>query len=260
MQATINISMRRIIMIVRKGNIEKRTGRQAQAVEKNGRKPPRETLGGNCSRRADIFTDEELERFFNSRIYGDSEPYLFYLCCLTAGLRPGETRGLRPKQIMFDRNMLIVDGSVKKNGDRTAYNKKGHREYWKLRIVPLPDLTLSMFKEHIERRGLKDDDFIFAAQKDPSRPVTESSIHDHMARIIREAGIQARGRRLTINSFRYTFINRIRRELPTGIVMKLVGRKLFGIMDHYHGRGIDESSARLAGAGTAVEKLLPKAE
>jgi integrase len=233
--------MRRIIMLLRKENVEERTGQHVQAKEKGEQKPPRETLNGNCSRRVGTFTDEELERFFNSRIYRDSELYLFYLCCLTAGLRLGEGRGLRPKQILFDRAMLIVDGSINKNGIRTAYTKKGNRDYWKLRIVPLPDPTLSMLKEHIERKRLKDDGFIFTAKKNPSRPVTESSIHDHMARIIRAAGIQAQGRKLTINSFRYTFINRIRRKLPTGIVMKLVGRKLFGIMDHYHGRGIDES-------------------
>jgi integrase len=156
--------------------------------------------------------------------------------------------------------MLIVDGSIKRNGDRTAYNREGHRDYWKLRIVPLPDLMLSMLKEHIERKRLKDDDFIFATQKYPSRPVTEYSIHDHMAHIIREVGIQAQGRRLTINSFRYTFINRIRRELPTGIVMKLVGRKLFGMMEHYHNQGIDESSAGLAGADAVAGKRLIKVE
>jgi integrase len=112
--------------------------------------------------------------------------------------------------------MLIVDGSIKKSGDRTAYNREGHRDYWKLRIVPLPDLTLSMLKEHIKRKQLKDDDFIFAAKKDPSRPITEYYVRGQMERIIREAGIQAQGRKLVINSFRYTFINRIRRELPTG--------------------------------------------
>jgi hypothetical protein len=55
-----------------------------------------------------------------------------------------------------------------------------------------------MLKEHIERKGLKDDDFIFASKNDPSRPVTESCIREHMARIIREAGIPARGRKLMI--------------------------------------------------------------
>jgi integrase len=231
MEATSRISMRRIIMLLRKETIEERAGQQAQTTERDGRKPLRKTATGKCSQRADIFTDEELEWFFKSRIYRDSKMYLFYLCCLTAGLRPGEARGLRPKQIMFDRTMLIVDGSVKKNGVRTSYNKKGQRDYWKLRIVPLPDLTLSMLKEHIERKRLKDDDFIFAAQKDPSRPITEHYVRDHMERIIREAGILAQGRKLVINSFRYTFINRIRRELPAGVVMKLVGRKLFAMIE-----------------------------
>jgi integrase len=249
--ATLRISMRRIPMLSQDKNTQKITGQQAQVSGQDRRKPLRETLSGKCSRRADIFTDEELERFFNSGIYGDSELYLFYLCCLAAGLHPGEGRGLRPKQIMFDRNMLIVDGSIKKNGVRTTYTKKGHREYWKLRIVPLPDLTLSMLKEHIERKRLKDDDFIFAAKKDPSRPITEYYIHDHIERIIREAGIQTQGRKLAINSFRHTFINRIRRELPAGIVTKLAGRKFFEMMDHYNKRDIDESSAGLDGTDTA---------
>jgi integrase len=110
------------MMMIRDENVQNTTGQWDREADQDGQKPPRETLSGKYSRRADIFTDEELEQFFNSRIYGDSELYLFYLCCLTAGLRPGEGRGLRPKQIMVDRNMLIVDGSIKKNGVRTAYN------------------------------------------------------------------------------------------------------------------------------------------
>jgi integrase len=246
--------MRRIIMLVRKENVEENTGQYAQVAEKDGQKPPRETSNRKYSRRAAIFTNGELERFFNSELYGDLELYLFYLCCLTAGLRPGEARGLRPKQIMFHRNMLIVDGSIKKNGVRTAYTKKGNRDYWKLRIVPLPDLTLGMLKEHIERKRFKDDDFIFAAKKDPSRPVAEHYVRDHMAHIIEKARIQPEGRKLAINSFRYTFINRIRWELSSGIVMKLIGYRFTGVTEHY--RGIDEYSAGLAGAATAVEKLL----
>jgi hypothetical protein len=77
-----------------------------------------------------------------------------------------------------------------------------------------------------------------------------------MARIIREAGLQTQGRELAINSFRYTFINRIRRELPFGIVMKLAGRKFFEVTEHYNKRDIDELSAGLTGVATAEEKLL----
>jgi integrase len=252
--------MRRIIMLLRKENVEERTGQYAQALEKDGQKTPLQTLNRKYSRRADIFTDGELERFFNSGLYGDPELYLFYLCCLTERLRLGEGRGLHPKQIIFDRAMLIVDGSINKNGFRTAYTKKGNRDYWKLRIVPLPDLTLSMLKEHIQRKRLKDDGFIFTAKKDITLPVTDHYVRDQMARIIRAAGIQAQGRNLSINSFRHTFINHIRRELPTGIVMKLAGHKLFEIIDHYNKRGIDESSAGFAGADEVAKKVLTKAE
>jgi integrase len=152
----------------------------------------------------DIFTDWELERYFNPDIYEDTDLYLFYLCCLTAGLRPGEARGLRPKQILFDLKALMVDGFVKKNGVRTAYNKERPGEYLKLRIVPLPDLTFRLLKEHIERKRLKDNDFCFTGKKDPSRPVTERYIYGYMARIIKKADIQAWDRKLAINSFRYT--------------------------------------------------------
>jgi integrase len=212
------------------------------------------------TRKADIFTDWELERYFNPDIYGDPDMYLFYLCCLTAGLRPGEGRGLRPKQILFDRKALMVDGFINKNGVRTAYNKKKPGEYLKLRIVPLPDLTLRLLKEHIERKGLKDNDRCFTGKKDPSRPITEHYIRGYMARIVKKADIQAEGRKLTLNSFRYTYATYMRRELPTGIVMKLVGRKFIGMTGYCNKRDIDEALAGLAGADKVVQKLLSKAE
>jgi integrase len=184
--------------------------------------------------KADIFTGDELRSYFNPELYADRDLYLFYLCCLTAALRPGEARGLRPKQILFDKKALIVDGFVRKNGVRTGYDERRTGDRTKLRLVPLPDLTLRLLKEHIDRKGLKTGDFCFTAKKDPSRPITESFIRDHMARIIEKAGIQTRGRNLTINSFRYTYATYMRRELPAGTVMKLVGYRMTGITEHYH--------------------------
>jgi integrase len=210
------------------------------------------------TRKTDTFTDWELERYFNPDMYEDPDMYLFYLCCLTAGLRPGEARGLRPKQILFDKKALIVDGFVKKNGVRTAYNKKRPGEYLKLRIVPLPDMTLGLLKEHIERKGLKDNDFCFTGKKDRSRPVTGRYIYGYMARILRKADIQAWDRKLTINSFRYTYAASIQRELSDGTVMKLAGRKYIGMMEFYKKQDIDETFAGLAGVETAVQKLLLK--
>jgi integrase len=208
------------------------------------------------TRKADIFTEDELRSYFNPELYADQNLYLFYLCCLTAALRPGEARGLRPKQILFDKKALVVDGFVKKNGVRTGYDEKRTGDYTKLRIVPLPDLALRLLKEHIDRKGLQTGDFCFTAKKDPSRPIPESSIRDTMARIIKKTGIQTRGRKLAINSFRYTYATYMLRELPAGTVMKLVGHRMTGITEYYRKRGIDESLAGLTGAEKAVEKLL----
>jgi integrase len=52
----------------------------------------------------------------------------------------------------------------------------------------------------------------------------------------------------------------MRRELPAETVMKLVGHTTVGMTEYYNKRIIDESLSGLAGADTAVQKLLTKAE
>jgi integrase len=196
-----------------------------------------------------------LRGYFNSEIYEDLDLYLFYLCCLTAGLRPGEGRGLRPRQILFDKEALIVDGFIKKNGARTTYNTEAAGECWKHRIVPLPDLTPRLLKEHIERKGLKDGDFCFPDKKDPSRPVTEWYLRNYMAEVIKKAGIPQQGRKLVLDSFRFTYATHLWREVPAGAVMQLVGRETFGMMEQYNQRDIDGSLAEFIGADITIGKL-----
>jgi integrase len=257
------------IMILSDEKVQAIAGQGGQKMEKEGQRAlgktaigkydqgKNETLPsfGKNTRKADIFTIEELRGYFNPDIYGDPDLYLFYLCCLTAGLHPGEGRGLRPRQILFDKEALIVDGFIGKNGARTTYNTKGAGECWKHRIVPLPDLTLRLLKEHIERNRLQDDDFCFTTKKDPSQPVTEWYLRNHMARIIKKAGIQQQGRKLALDSFRFTFATHLWRELLAGAVMQLVGRKTFGMMEQYNKRGIDGSLAEFIGAELAVGKI-----
>jgi integrase len=111
------------IMIMRDEKVQEITGQRDRKMEKEGQR----ALGETAIRKyyqekteplpsfrknilkADIFTIEELRSYFNPDICADPDLYLFYLCCLTAGLRPGEGRGLRPKQILFDKEALVVD-------------------------------------------------------------------------------------------------------------------------------------------------------
>jgi integrase len=208
------------------------------------------------SKKADIFTAEELPKFFNPDLYQDKALHLFYLCCLSGGLRMGEARGLRPKQILFDRKALIVDGFVKGDGTRTKYNKKGTEEHPKLRIVPLPDITLNLLKEHIEEHGVAEDDFIFKGRKEPDKPMTAFYVHDNFKRIMEKAGIEVNGRRLIVHSFRFTYVTFMRREPPAETVMKLVGHTTIGMTEYYNKRLIDETLSGLAGADTAIAKLV----
>jgi integrase len=212
------------------------------------------------SKKGDIFMAEELTKLFNPDLYKDKELYLFYLCCLSGGLRMGEARGLRPKQILYDKKALIVDGFVKPNGVRTNYNKKGTEEHPKFRIVPLPDITLNLLKEHITTKEIAEDDFIFKGKKETDKPVTAFYVHDNLEKLMEKAGIEINGRRLIVHSFRFTYVTFMRRELPAETVMKLVGHTTIGMTEYYNKRVIDESLADISGADTAVQKLLTKAE
>jgi hypothetical protein len=55
-----------------------------------------------------------------------------------------------------------------------------------------------------------------------------------MAQVMKKAGIQQRGRKLVLDSFRFTYVTHLWRELPAGAVMQLVGRKTFGMMEQYN--------------------------
>jgi integrase len=212
------------------------------------------------SKKGDIFTAEELAELFKPDLYEDKALHLFYLCCLSGGLRMGEARGLRPQQILFDRKALIVDGFAKEDGTRTNYNKKGTEEHPKLRIVPFPDITLNLLKEHIAGKEIADDDFIFKEQQEPDKPITTRYVRKNPERIMEKAGIDRKGRRLIVHSFRFTYVTYMRRELPAGTVMKLAGHTTIGMTGYYNKRLIDESLAGLDGADAAVQKLLTKAE
>jgi integrase len=211
------------------------------------------------SKKGDIFTPEELTKLFNPELYKDKALHLFYLCCLSGGPRMGEARGLRPRQIFFDKKALIVDGFVKPNGVRTNYNKKGTEEHPKLRIVPLPDITINLLKEHIREKGIVEDDFIFKGQKEPDKPITAFYVHDNLERLMEKAEIKIDGRWLIVHSFRFTYVTYMWQELPTETVMKLVGHTTVGMTEYYNKHIIDESLAGF-GADIAVQKLLTKAE
>jgi integrase len=110
------------------------------------------------SRKADIFTTAELDRLFRPENFVSYQLYLFFLLCLSRGMRIGEVRA---KQIIFDRKVLIIDGYCRHDGTRTTYNKKGSPDNPKFRLVYLPELTLGKMQDWITEKKIGPEDYCF---------------------------------------------------------------------------------------------------
>jgi integrase len=205
--------------------------------------------------RTDIFTWDELTRLFNPELYTNKALRLYYVCCFSGALRTGEARGLRVKQILFGRKALVIDGFAKSDGIRADYTRRGTEEYPKYRIVPLPDITLNLLREHIAERRVSEDGFIFTGQKEPDKPITFCYVHDNLKRIMMKAGIEPNGRKLIVQSFRFTAIMLVRQIVPADTAMKPVIHRNIRMTDYYHKRPIGEPLSGLAEAEAAAANL-----
>jgi integrase len=127
-------------------------------------------------KKADIFTTAELDRFFKPENFVFYQFYLFFLLCLSGGLRLGEVRAVQAKQIIFERKILIVDGFCRRDGIRTVYNKKGSPDNPKFRLVYLPELTLEKMENWIKDNAIGPEDFCFTMDRRPIRQEMAESV------------------------------------------------------------------------------------
>jgi integrase len=204
-------------------------------------------------RKADILTTEEIKALFVPKNFSSQTIYAMFLLCLSGGLRIGEARAVRRKQIFFERKALLVDGFCKSDGRRTVYNKKGSPEHPRFRVTLLPDFTLGELRAHIEAHGIEADDLLFTIG---GAPIPNTSVRRYFLNAVKLAGIKTRGRKIVPHSLRYTYVTRMRRELPGEIVMKMVGHTSLEQTDYYTSRAaLDETLAGLIGADTAADNL-----
>jgi len=235
---------------------------------------------GKVHVKADIFTEEELIMLFRPQNFNHSLMLLFFLTSLSGGLRLGETRALRVKQIIFEKNAVIVDGFLKDKNTRTTYNKKGSAEHPKLRVVLYPDLTLRLLAKHIQEEKKTGEDYVFTYSGKPisksfaERNFTLALIKSGIARSMEElkakkywksGHIQVKndlipdGRRLIPHSLRYTYVTRMSQEMDAHNLMKFTGHDSTGMVDYYNRRNLDMALRSIPDAGIAVGALLPPA-
>ncbi|MDR2097723.1 MAG: site-specific integrase [Spirochaetaceae bacterium] len=212
-------------------------------------------------KKADVLTTDELKRFFVPenfslpRMGHDGDVfYTMFLLCLSGGLRLGEVRAVRRKQVFFDRKALIVDGFCKRDGRRTTYNKKGSPENPRLRVTMPSDLALKKLSEYMAAHPAGEDDFIFS--ESGGKPISQDRAEYVFEQALILAKINTDSRKLVCHSLRYTYVTRMRRELPGETVMKMVGHISLEQTDYYtNRRALDESIAGLMGANAAADNL-----
>jgi integrase len=209
----------------------------------------------------DVLTTDELNRLFIPenfrlpRMGGNGDVfYTMFLLCLSGGLRLGEVRAVRRKQVFFDLKALVVDGFCKRDGWRTTYNKKGTPENPRLRVTMPSDLALNKLSEYIAVHPVGDDDFIFSEAD--GKPISQDRAQYVFEQALILAKIKTENRKIVCHSLRYTYVTRMRRDLPIEIVQKMVGHIAPEQTDYYtNRRALDESIAGLIGANRAADNL-----
>lgn len=205
------------------------------------------------SKKADIFTTEELDKLFDKSKWQNERDYLALLCMVSFGLRIGEVRAIQLRQFIFDRNALVVDGFCKSNGNRTDYNKKGNDEDKKWRVSFAPTSTITQLIEYVNKNNIFLDDFVFGHED--GTPLRREYLEDVFNRQLEIAGIEKGERKLVPHSFRFTYVTRMRRELPAETVRKLAGHSSVEMTDYYTRAAIPEMVAALESAVPVADGL-----
>jgi integrase len=232
------------------------------------------------SRKADIFTTVELEKLFKPENFTSYQFYLFFLLCLSGGMRLGEVQAVRAKQIIFERRVLIIDGFCRRDGTRTVYNKKGSPEDPKFRLIYLPELTLGKMQDWITENNIELEDYCFTSR---GRPISRERAETAFYRALQMAGFipfppkrekaargegrqkQIRvklrpldGRKLVPHSLRYTYVSRMRRELTAAELQPMTGHVSVEMVDYYNKRVLDLALAALPDSALAAADTLFK--
>lgn len=160
---------------------------------------------------AHIYTDDELQRFFDavdkSRSVPDSCPYrgdvmpVFFRILYTSGMRVSELRLARISDVNLEDGYILV---------REA---KNHKE----RLIPIHSILLKQCKELKAKihTGSSDDEYFFMML--PGKPMTLGNVYKNFRRYLEQAGISHTGKGPRIHDFRHTYcVNLLRKWTEEG--------------------------------------------
>ncbi|MCR5045484.1 MAG: site-specific integrase [Treponema sp.] len=202
------------------------------------------------SKKADVLTDFDIKALFSPGAFSDEGMRLMFKLGLCCGLRLGEMRGARARQIIQAENAFVVDGYINKIGERTNYNKKGSAEKPKFRVAFMPQKLREELESFIERNKLCPDDFLFQSN---GKAVSQISAYRAFVKAVKKAGLSIENRKIVPHSLRYTYITRLRSALPGETVRKLAGHSSIEMTDYYTRAALTDLIQELSPTQNCVE-------
>ena len=160
---------------------------------------------------AHIYTDEELQNFFDAvdkgRSVPDSCPYrsdvmpVFFRILYTSGMRVSELRLARIRDVNLEKGYIHV------------LEAKNHKE----RLIPIHPLLMLRCRELKEKihATSPDDEYFFMIL--PGKPMTLGNVYKNFRRYLEQAGISHTGKGPRIHDFRHTYcVNLLRKWTDEG--------------------------------------------
>ena len=174
--------------------------------------PPRGITKKRIRYDAHIYTDEELQGFFDvvdkSKSVPDSCPYrsdvmpVFFRILYTSGMRVSELRLTRIRDINLEEGYIHV------------HEAKNHKE----RLIPIHPLLIIQCKELKEKihADSPDDEYFFMIL--PGKPMSLGNVYKNFRRYLEQAAISHMGKGPRIHDFRHTYcVNLLRKWADEGI-------------------------------------------
>jgi len=219
-------------------------------------------FGRNYAAR-DVFTIEEIGKLFPPdpvelrRIHRSDDSAVMLMVLASTEIRAGEWRALQWRDVLWDRQALIIERSIKSQSSEWEIGPVSQQKGGE-RLVLLPSRTLDALRSWREKTFASGDkDWIFPGRV-AGMPIHGTAVNDRLHSAMKRAAIEANGRNLVAHSLRHTYNTIMRRRLPEDTLHALTGHSSRAMSERYDHPQLTDRLRAIEGARRAVEGLLPE--
>ena len=146
---------------------------------------------------------------------------------LSTGMRSSEIRALQWNQFIRP-DAILINAMIDSNDERVNRLKKWTEDNKKWRVTVLPDKTVRMID--LLRLDKTDNDYAFVYG---NKPLTTWFLLEHFCVVLKNNGIDHKGRNITIHSLRFTYNSLLRGEISGDDLRLMVGHTKEQMTEYY---------------------------